>query len=494
MPAIIAAAVTMSALFGFASTITVNAEELTQATDASTVNYGNYGADIAEKDIEMLKGMFDAEYYLSQNSDLWVLINENFAGYSSSDEQIKEFVFKHFCTFGLYEGRSLNSEFNVSVFATVNADLKASFGTDILAYYKYVATHDLASEGRTITTLAQAAAAGITVSSITNENMVISPATYYKAESLGIYNIDALLPMLSKAANEGEISRSADNSSNNTNSGNTQSENTNEETTVVTPATPVTPEEYVDEISEEYARYDAFIANNKIGSIADISKCDYRGAIAQGNLSTAESFMEYVEQNNINHFTFYIVRDNSGKAAICLSNTNFAPKVSYEGYDAANVSTKENGEATLYDTVDVVIAEEENPATSRYLHRVVFTDEAGKSNVISAGHVGGDGYFETIDIAATIASDNLYGSENYYYGYNMGEHFDEDAFFIADSTGEIIYVSPTFTVEDIQNAEGQAGATNAEDAQTSTEAQNTEGTADTQSTDDTQSNGDESVN
>lgn len=181
-------AATMTLTSAFSGTLTAHAAELTQTINQEDVNYG---AVVTGENADAIKSMFDATYYANTNGDVVKHIKE-VLGENISDEVLAQALFEHFCTSGIYEGRSLSKDFNVSAFASANDDLKEAFGSDILSYYLYAASHDLATEGRTITTLAQAAAAGITVTSVTNPAVSVTPAAYERASILGINNLDVI--------------------------------------------------------------------------------------------------------------------------------------------------------------------------------------------------------------------------------------------------------------------------------------------------------------
>lgn len=181
-------AATMTLTSAFSGTLTAHAAELTQTINQEDVNYG---AVVTGENADAIKSMFDATYYANTNGDVVKHIKEAL-GENISDEVLAQALFEHFCTSGIYEGRSLSKDFNVSAFASANDDLKEAFGSDILSYYLYAVSHDLATEGRTITTLAQAAAAGITVTSVTNPAVSVTPAAYERASILGINNLDVI--------------------------------------------------------------------------------------------------------------------------------------------------------------------------------------------------------------------------------------------------------------------------------------------------------------
>ena len=212
--AALAAALTMSTFFSGTS-LTAHAEELTQIQNPEEVDYGNHGADFSNEDIALLASMFDADYYALSNPDVLDIIKAQL-GDSYTEEAAKALLFKHFSTCGLFEGRSLSADFNVMAFASAYSDLKDAFGKDLLSYYKYAATHDLAAEGRTITTIEAAAKAGITVTSVTNESVAITPQLYFVCEKLGVKDLQTVNDYVKAVVPVNTNSQSQSSSSTNT--------------------------------------------------------------------------------------------------------------------------------------------------------------------------------------------------------------------------------------------------------------------------------------
>ncbi|MBO6129926.1 MAG: hypothetical protein J6P79_13705 [Pseudobutyrivibrio sp.] len=155
--------------------ITSEAAGLTQATTTDQVIYGK----VSDADKALLMQLFDAEYYLAQNPDLAELYGDDI-----------EALFNHFCTLGIFEGRTCNANFDPSAYASAYEDLSL-FGNDILKYYEHYLTVGVA-ENRNITTLAACAENGITVTSIVAPEIVITPATYKVATLMGTTDIAAV--------------------------------------------------------------------------------------------------------------------------------------------------------------------------------------------------------------------------------------------------------------------------------------------------------------
>ena len=163
-----------------APSITSEAAGLTQA--ATTVTYGK----VSDADKALLKQIFDAEYYLSQNPDLVELYGNDI-----------EALFNHFCTLGIFEGRTCNPNFDPAAYASAYEDLSL-FGNDILKYYEHYLTVGVA-ENRNITTVAECAANGITVESLATPEVKITPAAYKIATIMGTNDFAAVQQAVDRA-------------------------------------------------------------------------------------------------------------------------------------------------------------------------------------------------------------------------------------------------------------------------------------------------------
>ena len=177
----------------FAPSISADAAGLTQALSPDQVNYGT----VNETYRELLKSMFDAEYYLQQNPDLADLLGND-----------TEALFNHFCTLGVFEGRTCNANFDPAAYASAYSDLSAAYGTDILKYYEHYITVG-AAENRNITTVAECAASGITVASLSAPNIKITPTLYKLASTMDTTNVAAIQTSLERAAKQASSSGSS---------------------------------------------------------------------------------------------------------------------------------------------------------------------------------------------------------------------------------------------------------------------------------------------
>ncbi len=170
-----AMAIAMVAMVAFPG-VEVSAAGLTQAQFPELVHYGT----ITDEDAQILKSFFDFEYYKEQNPDVVEQYGDSY-----------EALFNHFCTKGVFEGRTGSADFDPAAYASAYGDLKAQFGADILSYYRHYATEGKAV-GRNITTLAACAEAGITVIGLANDSIVITPEVYRVAVYLGTNDYGAV--------------------------------------------------------------------------------------------------------------------------------------------------------------------------------------------------------------------------------------------------------------------------------------------------------------
>ena len=164
----------------------VEASDLTLATDASKVTYRTTTAE----EIAILKKLFDVEYYKAQNPELVELLGGSYKA-----------LFEHFCKYGVYEGRTCNANFDPSAYASAYSDLKSAFGTNILAYYLHYVNEGM-EKGRTLTTVKACADAGVTVQSLADSEVVITPELYHVAETLKTNDYATLKQVVQRAAVE----------------------------------------------------------------------------------------------------------------------------------------------------------------------------------------------------------------------------------------------------------------------------------------------------
>ncbi len=87
-------------------------------------------------DQKAFRAVFDASYYYNANPDVAAACGKSDAA-----------LFKHFTTFGIYEGRSGNREFNALAYKERNPDLQQAFGSDLAEYCRHYISFGK-SEGR----------------------------------------------------------------------------------------------------------------------------------------------------------------------------------------------------------------------------------------------------------------------------------------------------------------------------------------------------------
>lgn len=92
---------------------------------------------IKESDYDSFRAVFDAEYYYNAYGDLQAAI-----GYD------EEGLFRHFISYGIFEGRTGDGEFCFRTYMESYGDLQAAFGADYGAYCRHYIEYGKA-EGRT---------------------------------------------------------------------------------------------------------------------------------------------------------------------------------------------------------------------------------------------------------------------------------------------------------------------------------------------------------
>ena len=172
--------------------LNANAAELTAANPAN-VKY----EQLSKADTALLQSLFDADYYAAQNPDV-------VAKYGND----KAKLFAHFVKCGIFEGRSLSTNFNVSAYASAYSDLKEKFGNNIMLYYKHYAAVGK-NEDRPVTTLKAAADAGISVTPILNPEVVLTPAVIKNAEAKGITDVAAAVAAVKPTSSSSGSSESS---------------------------------------------------------------------------------------------------------------------------------------------------------------------------------------------------------------------------------------------------------------------------------------------
>ena len=159
------------AMAGAVGTPALKAEAagLSQAADPNAVVYGK----LSKSEIAVLKGLFDYDYYKSENPEVVARIGDSY-----------DKLFEHFYKCGIFEGRTCNANFDPAAYASAYPDLKEKFQKNIIDYYVHYAAFSNTGE-RPLTTIAACAKAGITVETLAGETVKISPQVYKLATAMG---------------------------------------------------------------------------------------------------------------------------------------------------------------------------------------------------------------------------------------------------------------------------------------------------------------------
>lgn len=160
--------------------ISCEARSLTQTEDPSKVNYRT----LDEKEIEILKAYFDYDYYKNDNDDLLGKVDDSYEAY-----------FNHFITYGVFEGRDCCSYFNPSAYCAYYDDLYKNLGDNPVKYYEHYLVFG-PEENRKAVTILDCVMRNITVTSLTDNSIKITPEIYYASKFFGIDNYYQLVKIL----------------------------------------------------------------------------------------------------------------------------------------------------------------------------------------------------------------------------------------------------------------------------------------------------------
>ncbi len=125
-----------------------------------SISYGK----VSKADSNVISQLFDETYYASAYPDVVNALGNT-----------RKALFNHFITYGIFEGRNPNADFNVSAYASGYGDLREAFGDNVAAYFVHYFNHGK-GEGRSITTIEKALNAGITVTSVFDGTVIATPA------------------------------------------------------------------------------------------------------------------------------------------------------------------------------------------------------------------------------------------------------------------------------------------------------------------------------
>ena len=113
---------------------------------------------------KILKEMFNAAYYAQSNPDVVAVLGST-----------EDALFRHFCEYGLAEGRQPNADFNVFAYKSAYPDLRSAFGDDIVSYYTHYYRYVVkGGEARTLTTVKAAMDHGVVVTTFSGEKCAVT--------------------------------------------------------------------------------------------------------------------------------------------------------------------------------------------------------------------------------------------------------------------------------------------------------------------------------
>ncbi len=415
-----------------APSITSDAAGLTQQADASKVVYGK----VNEAERALLRQLFDADYYLSQNQDLVEKYANDVEG-----------LFNHFCNLGLWEGRTCNPDFDPAAYASAYTQLADAYGTDILKYYIDYLTDGI-TKGRNITTLADCAANGITVTSLVAPEVSITPATYRIAVLMGTNDMAAVQQAVDRAVEQAEQSKIAAAIS----SGDT--------TVVLVPVNEENAEPNNDANTD---------ANDDNGGGAPAGNAIYEKA--SGLVSAGTMTIDSASGSGLFHILIYKNNTGNGYAAYTTDETDFSMppvtqittigefagldnsekigQVSVNGLHASNSEVEEWESASAIPTSGTFVnAEYESWSDSGTNEKESTGDEVEYSVTYNAGTE----YEETFDNSIYHDEEGVLGSE-YEVGFKFTESSEDSVSFEVgvynEDTGFAVVDEVTETPEDM---------------------------------------------
>lgn len=127
---------------------------------------------VTEADRTVLRSIFDAELYASENPDV---VN----AYGNDADSL----FEHFCASGIYEGRKCSPNLDVFAYASAYSDLKDAFGDDIVSYYTHYAVYGV-NESRVNSTYEACRQNGIAVQDLYGNSISIGNTTFGNNSSI----------------------------------------------------------------------------------------------------------------------------------------------------------------------------------------------------------------------------------------------------------------------------------------------------------------------
>jgi len=158
--ALLGIAVAMSVMLAiptFAAPVNNTGKRAVSSLKTSKAKVGKLSA----KEMDMLRGMFDAAFYAKTYPDIASKIGND-----------PEKLFNYFVSTGLKEGQQINAEFNPNAYRSAYSDLNEKFGNNIISYYTHFITEGK-NEGRNLTTVEACQSSGIIVTDFGGNKMAI---------------------------------------------------------------------------------------------------------------------------------------------------------------------------------------------------------------------------------------------------------------------------------------------------------------------------------
>lgn len=133
---------------------------------------GVVNRELTQSERNILRSLFNAKEYAKMYPD----VVEACKG-SLDPITFEQKLFEHFINNGIWEGRQPSESFSVAAYASAYSDLRESFGSHIVEYYKhYYNTTVNGNENRTITTVQKAQDAGIKVTDFSGNTVAVDEA------------------------------------------------------------------------------------------------------------------------------------------------------------------------------------------------------------------------------------------------------------------------------------------------------------------------------
>lgn len=128
--------------------------------------------ELTQSDRNILRSLFNAKEYVKMYPDVAKTYK-----HFTNPIILEQKLFYHFINWGIWESRQPSESFSVAAYASAYSDLRESFGSNIVDYYKhYYNTTVIGNENRTITTVQKAQDAGIKVTDFSGNTVAVDEA------------------------------------------------------------------------------------------------------------------------------------------------------------------------------------------------------------------------------------------------------------------------------------------------------------------------------